>query len=79
MKGLADLAQPLRLQVFHALDVVGESGLTPGAIHDALGRPPATLSFHLKEMVNAGLDTQEHAGRNLICRANFDCMNGLLG
>lgn len=79
IKGLAALAQPLRLQVFRALVVVGEQGLTPGAMHDALGVPPATLSFHLKELVNAGLVTQERASRNLIYRANYERMNGLLG
>jgi len=79
IKGLAALAQPLRLQVFRALVVVGDAGLTPGAIHDALGTPPATLSFHLKELVNAGLVTQERASRNLIYRANYDRMNALLG
>lgn len=78
IKGLAALAQPLRLQVFRALVVVGEPGLTPGAIHEALGTPPATLSFHLKELVNAGLVTQERASRNLIYRANYERMNGLL-
>jgi len=78
IKGLAALAQPLRLQVFRALVVVGESGLTPGAIQEGLGTPPATLSFHLKELVNAGLVTQERASRNLIYRANYARMNGLL-
>ncbi|RZL38069.1 MAG: ArsR family transcriptional regulator [Rubrivivax sp.] len=79
IKGLAALAQPLRLQVFRALVVVGEPGLTPGAIQEALGTPPATLSFHLKELVNAGLVTQERASRNLIYRANYERMNALLG
>lgn len=79
IKGLAALAQPLRLQVFRALVVVGDAGLTPGAIHEALGTPPATLSFHLKELVNAGLVTQERASRNLIYRANYERMNALLG
>ncbi|SEL78960.1 DNA-binding transcriptional regulator, ArsR family [Roseateles sp. YR242] len=79
IKGLGALAQPLRLQVFRALVVVGESGLTPGAIHEALGTAPATLSFHLKELVNAGLVTQERASRNLIYRANYEQMNALLG
>ncbi|ALV06857.1 ArsR/SmtB family transcription factor [Roseateles depolymerans] len=79
IKGLAALAQPLRLQVFRALVVVGEQGLTPGAMNDALGVPPATLSFHLKELVSAGLVTQERASRHLIYRANFERMNAVLG
>lgn len=39
---------------------------------------PALLSFHLKELVQAGLVTQERQGRNLIYRASFDSMNELL-
>jgi ArsR family transcriptional regulator, arsenate/arsenite/antimonite-responsive transcriptional repressor len=57
---------------------VGETGLTPGAIQEALGVAPATLSFHLKELVNAGLVTQERASRNLIYRAHYAQMNALL-
>jgi ArsR family transcriptional regulator len=79
VKALAALAQPLRLQVFRALVVVGEPGLTPGAMQEGLGVAPATLSFHLKELVNAGLVTQERASRNLIYRARYDRMNALLG
>lgn len=79
VKALAALAQPLRLQVFRALVVVGDAGLTPGAIQEGLGVAPATLSFHLKELVNAGLITQERASRNLIYRAHYASMNALLG
>lgn len=78
IKALGALAQPLRLQVFRALVVVGNAGLTPGAIQEALGVPAATLSFHLKELVNAGLVTQERASRNLIYRAAYDQMNAVL-
>lgn len=79
VRALGALAQPLRLQVFRALVVVGEAGLTPGAIQEALGVPAATLSFHLKELVASGLVTQERASRNLIYRAAYDRMNALLG
>src|SRR5687767_7907773 len=79
VKALAALAQPLRLQVFRALVVVCDSGLTPGAMQEGLGVPPATLSFHLKELMNAGLVTQERASRNLIYRAAYGRMNELLG
>lgn len=79
IKGLAALAHPLRLQVFRALVVTGRPGLTPGTIQDALEVAPATLSFHLKELVSSGLVTQERIGRNLIYRAAYEHMNGLLG
>jgi DNA-binding transcriptional ArsR family regulator len=79
VRALAALANPARLQVFRALVVVGQQGMTPGTIAQALEMPPATLSFHLKELMNAGLVSQERAGRNLLYRAAYDRMNALLG
>jgi len=79
VKSLAALAQPVRLQVFRALIVTGDTGLTPGAMAEGLGIPANTLSFHLKELVHAGLVTQERASRNLIYRAAYERMNDLLG
>jgi ArsR family transcriptional regulator len=78
-RALAALAHPARLQVYRALVVVGKAGLTPSTMAEALGMPGATLSFHLKELMHAGLVTQERAGRNLVYRAAYDRMNGVLG
>src|SRR4029079_601544 len=78
VRALAALAQPLRLRIFRLLVVGGKTGLTPGAIVEALGVPATTLSFHLKELVNAGLVTQQRDGRYLIYHASFTQMNGLL-
>jgi ArsR family transcriptional regulator len=78
VRGLAALAQPLRLQVFRALVVAGPQGLTPGAMCEGTGVPPNTLSFHLKELAHAGLVSQQRDGRYLIYRADFEQMNGLL-
>lgn len=78
VKALAALAQPNRLQVFRALVVVGKRGATPGHLSEALGVPNATLSFHLKELLSAGLISQERSGRHLIYRVEVDQMNGLL-
>lgn len=79
VKALAALAQVNRLQVFRALVVAGPTGLTPGDVSQSVGIPSATLSFHLKELLNAGLVSQERSGRNLIYRAHFGQMNALLG
>lgn len=79
VKALGALAQPVRLQVFRALVVTGQSGLTPGTMAEALGIPQNTLSFHLKELTHAGLVTQERASRNIVYRAAYDRMNALLG
>ena len=79
VRSLAALAQPIRLQVFRALVVTGQAGLTPSAMAEGLGIPPNTLSFHLKELAHAGLVTQERASRNIIYRAAYARMNALLG
>jgi DNA-binding transcriptional ArsR family regulator len=79
IRALAALAHPVRLQVFRALVVVGNEGLTPGRMAEGLALAPATLSFHLKELMNAGLVTQARSGRNLFYRAAYDRMNGVLG
>lgn len=78
VKALAALAQPVRLQVFRALVVAGPAGMTPGTMAEGLGISASALSFHLKELTNAGLVTQERASRNLIYRAAFGQMNDLL-
>lgn len=79
VKSLAALAQPVRLQVFRALVIAGPRGMTPSTMAEGVGIPASSLSFHLKELANAGLVTQERASRNLIYRAAFEHMNGLLG
>ena len=79
VKALAALAQPQRLRAFRALVVAGPTGLTPGVIAEQLGVAPSALSFHLKELANAGLVSSEPRGRYLIYRAHFAQMNALLG
>ncbi len=75
---LAALAHEGRLQIFRALVVAGPLGMTPGVMAEGSGMPPATLSFHLKELMNAGLVSQERQGRHLIYRAAYERMDALL-
>jgi ArsR family transcriptional regulator, arsenate/arsenite/antimonite-responsive transcriptional repressor len=78
VKALAALAHPVRLQVFRALVVSGPAGLTPGVMQDGLGIPATTLSFHLKELAQAGLVSAERASRHLVYRAAYGRMNEVL-
>jgi DNA-binding transcriptional ArsR family regulator len=78
VRALSALAQASRLQAFRALVVAGPDGLTPGAMAEQLALPAATLSFHLKELMHAGLVSQQRDGRFLIYRADFGCMNAVL-
>lgn len=79
IRSLAALAHPIRLQVFRALVVAGKSGMTPGTMAEGLAIPPNTLSFHLKELGQSGLVSQERASRNIIYRAAYEHMNAVLG
>src|SRR5688500_18623866 len=78
VKALSALAQPLRLQIFRALVVAGPRGMTPGVMQAGLNVPPATLSFHLKELSHAGLVSSERVSRHLIYRAEYDQMNEVI-
>lgn len=76
---LGALAQETRLQVFRLLVQAGEEGLAVGRIAELLGTEPnGRLSFHLKELVNAGLATSRQAGRFIYYSAHYPAMNELL-
>jgi ArsR family transcriptional regulator, arsenate/arsenite/antimonite-responsive transcriptional repressor len=78
-RALGALSQVHRLKAFRALVVAGHRGLTPGVLSEQLGITPASMSFHLKELLSAGLVNQTRDGRHLIYRASFVRMNELLG
>ena len=75
---LAALAQAMRLRIFRVLIGAAPQGMTPGELSATLVVPGSTLSFHLKELMHAGLVTQEREGRNLIYRPSIQQMNDLL-
>jgi DNA-binding transcriptional ArsR family regulator len=75
---LGALAQETRLNVFRLLVRRGSDGLAAGTIADRLGVPPATLSFHLRELTLAGLIDQRREGRQLVYSANFGAMRALV-
>lgn len=75
---LAALAQGMRLRIFRVLIGAAPQGMTPGELSATLDVPGSTLSFHLKELMHAGLVTQEREGRNLIYRPSIEQMNDLL-
>lgn len=78
VRALGALAQDVRLRIYRAVVGVGPAGMTPGAIASELAVPPSTVSFHVKELLHAGLLTQERDGRHLIYRPSIDTMNELL-
>jgi DNA-binding transcriptional ArsR family regulator len=78
VQALAALAQETRLDIFRLLVQAGPGGLPAGAIAARLGLPPATLSFHLSQLKQAGLTTFRRDGRSLIYAAEYPAMTGLI-
>jgi ArsR family transcriptional regulator, arsenate/arsenite/antimonite-responsive transcriptional repressor len=75
---LGALAQETRLDLFRLLVTQGPAGLPAGVIADRLGVLPASLTFHLQQLVHAGLITQRRLGRQIIYSAEYGAMNALL-
>lgn len=78
VQALAALAQDVRLRIYRAVVGVGPDGITPGTLAAELGLPPSSVSFHVKELLHAGLVTQQRNGRHLIYRPAIETMNALL-
>ena len=78
ISALSALAQETRLAIFRLLVETGPQGMPVGAIAEKLSLANATLSFHLKELTNAGLTLATPNGRSIIYSANFATMNGLV-
>lgn len=76
---LSSIAQDARLNIFRLLVQAGAAGVPAGNISETLHIPSSTLSFHLKELSNAGLITPKQEGRFVFYSANYEKMNDLLG
>jgi ArsR family transcriptional regulator, arsenate/arsenite/antimonite-responsive transcriptional repressor len=77
-KRLASLGHENRLELFKLLMQAGPEGMTIGELQSLLERPASTLAFHLRELVSAGLVTQEKEGRMVRCRADYRALNEVL-
>lgn len=75
---LAALAQETRLSIFRALVQAGPEGLAAGSIAQAVATPASTLSFHLKELVAAGLIQSRQDGRFIFYSADYPAMSELI-
>jgi DNA-binding transcriptional ArsR family regulator len=76
---LAALAQETRLAAYRLLVEHAPEGLPAGRIAARLRIPPASLSFHLKELTRARLIVPRQDGRFIWYSADLDAMNGVVG
>jgi ArsR family transcriptional regulator, arsenate/arsenite/antimonite-responsive transcriptional repressor len=74
---LKALAQESRLEVFRKLAQTCGS-VSAGSLSEALDVPANTLSFHLKELVNAGLITATRDGRSILYALAQDNVRDLI-
>jgi DNA-binding transcriptional ArsR family regulator len=78
VSALSALAQDNRVDVFRLLVQAGPEGVPAGAVADALGVAPNTLTFHFDRLRTAGLVTSRRDGRSIIYAARFEAMNALI-
>jgi DNA-binding transcriptional ArsR family regulator len=75
---LAALAQETRLRIFRLLVEAGPEGMNAGAIATALDIPAATLSFHVAQLVRAGLVASRQESRFVFYSTAFTAMDDLI-
>lgn len=75
---LSAIGHPVRLALYRRLVQAGPNGLPAGQLAQALAMAPSSLSFHLKEMHNAGLLSSRQTGRFVIYAAVYPAMAELL-
>ncbi|RJF89762.1 transcriptional regulator [Oleomonas cavernae] len=78
-KQLEALGNPTRLTVYRTLVRAGREGLPVGRLQERIGIAASTLSHHLHRLILTGLVTQDRQATTLICRANYQAMDALVG
>lgn len=72
------LAQESRLDIYRLLVKAGPQGLPAGEIASRLSLSAPNLSFHLNQLVHAGLARRRREGRSVIYEPDFAAMTRLL-
>lgn len=78
VKALAAIAHESRLLAYRTLVQAGPAGLPAGQLAEVIGLAPSSLSFHLKELVNADLLSARQEGRFVFYSVKYDSMTSLL-
>ncbi len=78
LAALAALGQPTRLAIFRLLVPKEPTGLSAGALAEAIGCPHNTLSTHIAILARAGLVKGIREGRTITYRADAVGMSALI-
>lgn len=73
------LSQEIRLDVLKRLVRAGPVGVPAGALAEAAGVAAPTMSFHLKELFQAGLVRSRKEGRSVLYAADYGGIRALIG
>lgn len=79
ISSLSALAHESRLQAFRLLVQASPEGIPAGEIAAKLGVAPPTLSFHLAQLVRAGLIDSRREGRSVLYALRVDGIRELVG
>jgi ArsR family transcriptional regulator len=74
----AALAQETRLRLLRQLVKAGPEGVAAGTLASEVVAPASTVSFHLKELEQAGLIASRRDGRSIIYSAAYPELSGLI-
>jgi ArsR family transcriptional regulator len=75
---LAALGHGLRFSLWRLLAPYGSKGLPAGVIAARMEVLPSSLSFHLRQMTQAGLLIQRRSSRQIIYAVDQHAIDGLL-
>ena len=76
---LGALGNLTRLRIYRLLVRAGDRGLNVGDLQRLLDVAPSTLAHHLASLVRTGLVRQTQRGREVVSRADYAVMDGLVG
>jgi ArsR family transcriptional regulator, arsenate/arsenite/antimonite-responsive transcriptional repressor len=74
---LTALAQEIRLRIVRTLVTAFPGGVPAGRLAHSVGRAPATLTFHLRILEQAGLVRSHREARSMIYTAMPERLTGL--
>lgn len=78
LAAFAALSQETRLRIVKLLVAAGPDGMASGAIAEAAGVSASNVSFHLKELAQAGLASTRREARSIIYVADYAGLSALL-
>jgi DNA-binding transcriptional ArsR family regulator len=79
LSAFAALSQDTRLSIVRLLVKAGPEGIAAGDVADEIGVSASNLSFHLKELMHAGLIGARREARSMIYTADYNVLRDLIG